>query len=135
MISEAWKNKKLQKQPIVDAIVKINEAVFNRMVKLFDIAYHLAKHEQPFSYFAALVSLEKRHGVDLGDTYNNPVQTKVFTQFIADDIRREYFTNQMISARYVSLLTDGSTDRGQTEKECMYIKFLEDGMPKMKYFG
>ena len=114
--------KQLQKHPIVEHVVRINKAVFDRMVKLFDISFHLAKHERPFAYFPALVSLERRHGVELGETYSNPVQAKTFTQFIADDLRSNYFTTQRKSARYMSLLTDGSTDRGQTEKEIMYYR-------------
>ena len=60
--------KQLQKHPIVEHVVRINKAVFDRMVKLFDISFHLAKHERPFAYFPALVSLERRHGVELGET-------------------------------------------------------------------
>ena len=36
---------------------------------------------------------------------------------------------------YFSVLTDGSTDASVTEQEGMYILFLNDGVPKVRYFS
>ena len=114
----------------------MDKAANDRMVKLFDITYHVAKHERPFTYFPDLVKLQQRHGVDIGHTYHNATQAKVFTEHIAEDIRRKLLT-EISGSRYISILIDGSTDRSQTEKELMYIKYLrpEDGIPQMRFFG
>lgn len=104
------------------------------MVKLFDIAYHLGKNELPFSLFPAIVNLEKRRAVDLGSTYSNSIQAKVFSQYIAEDIRQSN-VSKLTASRYISILVDGSTDRSQKEKELLYAKFLDDGVPRMCYVG
>ena len=36
---------------------------------------------------------------------------------------------------YFSVLTDGSIDASVTEQEAMYILFLNDGAPKVRYFS
>ena len=42
-----------------------------RVSKLMEIAYVMAREEIAFKKFGALVNLEKRHGVHLGDAYNH----------------------------------------------------------------
>ena len=40
-----------------------------RVSKLFDLAYVIAKDGLPFTKYPALVEVEKRHGVAIGNTY------------------------------------------------------------------
>lgn len=109
--------------------------VFKRMVELFDITYHIAKHEKPFAYFPALINLEKRHGVDLGDAYKNPKQAQVFTWYLAGKIQDVMITRQIRESRYISILVDGSTGRSTLEKEVVYCRFLHNHVPVMKFVG
>lgn len=74
LFTEAWPNKLKHKEPIVHSVMKMNADVFSIIVKVLDITYHLAKQELLFSCFPTLISLEKRHGVDLGETYANDKQ-------------------------------------------------------------
>lgn len=105
------------------------------MLKLFDIAYHIAKHVKPFAYFPALINLEKRHGVDLEDAYKNPKQAEVFTRYLAGEIQDVMITRQIRESRYISILVDGSTDRSTLEKEVVYCRFSHNHMPVMKFVG
>ncbi|XP_063970390.1 zinc finger protein 862-like [Lytechinus pictus] len=123
-----------KKEPIVESILKMDSQLHNRMIKLFDISYHLVKHDLPFAYFPSLISLEKRHGVDLGNTYANPIQAQVFTGFLAEDVRFKG-DEDIRKARYISVLIDGSTDKSTIENEVLYIKYLQDEMPCMKFLG
>ena len=75
-VSAAWSTKS-----------EMDEAMKSKMVKLFDIAYNLAKNELPFTLFPKLIKMERRHGVELGNAYHNPIQAHTFTGFIADDLR------------------------------------------------
>ncbi|XP_042270397.1 uncharacterized protein LOC121898928 [Thunnus maccoyii] len=128
---DAWSNQLKEKEFIVDAVCHMKREVYNRMVKLFDISYHIAKHEKPFAYFPALITLEKRHGVELEDAYKNPKQAQIFTQYLADEIQDE-ITKQIRASRYISILVDGSST---LEKEVLYCKFLENSVPVMKFLG
>ena len=105
----------------------MDEKTKAKMVKLFDICYHMAKHERPFAYLPFLVGMEKRHGVDLGSTYCNPVQAHTFTEFLAWPWEiRTGVDGAVKNAKYISILIDGST----AEKELMYVKkYVVDGIP------
>lgn len=52
------------------------------MKKLVGIAYVLAKEEIAFNKFPSFVQLEKRHGVDVGNTYHTDIKCKEFTECI-----------------------------------------------------
>nr|XP_054763515.1 zinc finger protein 862-like [Lytechinus pictus] len=134
---DAWKNRHIKKTaPIVEHIQKMDSEQEARVTKLFDIAYHIAKHELPFAYFPSLAGLEKRHGVDLGNTYINSKQAANFTSYLAAVIRRN-LVSEIKSSRYISVLVDGSTDKSTRELEVMYIKYMmqDTGIPRMKFFG
>lgn len=121
--------------PIAEAFSRQDIANEERVVKLFDIAYHLAKNELPFSYFPLLVALEKRHGVDLGNTYNNSKQAATFTSFLAADIRGK-MVEEVKAAKYISILVDGSTDKSTKELEVLYVKYMDQtGNPNMRFWG
>ena len=118
----------------MEAVNLMQKTAFCKMVKLFEIAYRIAKHEKPFAYYPSLVNLEKRHGVDLEDAYINPKQARVFTQYLAEQIQLEV-SKQVLASRYISVLVDGSTDRSTAEKEVLYVKFLHQGVPRMAFLG
>ncbi len=51
-----------------------------RVKKLIDIAYLIAKEEKPMTMFKPLAELEKRHGVQLGSSYINDKKAAEFFQ-------------------------------------------------------
>ncbi|KAK9515783.1 hypothetical protein VZT92_026399 [Zoarces viviparus] len=112
----------------------MQKTAFCKMVKRFDIGYHIAKHEKPFAYYPSLVNLEKRHGVGLEDANINPKQARVFTQYLAEQIQLEV-SKQVLASRYIRVLVDGSTDRSTAEKEVLYVKSLHKGVPRMPFLG
>ncbi|KAL5457233.1 hypothetical protein EMCRGX_G034478 [Ephydatia muelleri] len=59
----------LTSTPLGKAFASVTTEEWNRIVKLFDATYILAKEEMPFTKYPAIVELEKRHGVSLGSTY------------------------------------------------------------------
>ncbi|CAB3979843.1 zinc finger 862-like [Paramuricea clavata] len=107
-----------------DGFSKLNETQLEQTIKKFDIAYFVAKNELPFTVFEDLITLEKRHGVDLGDVYNNRKQCGEFidvnAQFIAHQLNED-----LTKAKFYSVLTDGSTDNSVTEKEVVYVLYFD----------
>ena len=95
-----------------------------RVTKLFDIAYFIAAEELPFSKFPGLVELEKRHGVPLGTTYHTRQKCSDLTEVIAETMQEEV-VSALKSTECFSLLMDGSTDSSVTEKELLYVAYLE----------
>ena len=66
--------------PLPRAFLLIDEEVRQKMKKLFDLAHMVAKLELPFTVYPSLCSLEKKHGVLLGNTYLNDKACKNFVR-------------------------------------------------------
>jgi hypothetical protein len=113
------------KQPtVVEGFAKMSQLKQEQMKKKFELAYFVAKKELPFTMYEELVTLEKHHGVDIGDAYINRIEC---TEFI--DYHGEYLANKLANdlkeAKFYSVLTDGSTDRSVTEKELVYVLYFD----------
>jgi hypothetical protein len=57
--------------PLGKAFFKLNENEKARVKKLIEIAYVVVKEEMPFTKFVPIAKIEKRHSVELGQTYLN----------------------------------------------------------------
>ena len=129
----------LQETEIAKQFRKMDETMKARLCKLFDLAYTVAKCEQPFSLFETLISVEKKHGVQLGQAYANNKACREFISHIAgamiDELEELLKPSQPEVPFYCSLLFDGSTDKAISEKEVISIKLIEDGVPKIKLLG
>ena len=110
--------------PIGRAMSSASNEEKTRVSKLVDLVYVVANQEMPFSKYPALIELEKRHGVQLGDTYTTEHKCSELTCLIGLTMRDSVLTS-LKQARYFSLLIDGSTDSSITEKEQTYVKFVD----------
>ena len=120
--------------PIGRAIAGASREEMARVSKLFDLAYVLAKEELPFSKYPALVEVEKRHGVATGNTYITEHKCQEFTCIIGESMRNELLAS-LKTAKYFSVLMDGSTDTSMTEKELIYVMHVNSfGKPVCHFF-
>lgn len=67
----------------------LNENERARVKKLIEIAYVVVKEEMPFSKFVPIAKMEKRHGVELGQTYLNDHSCADFVHAIAEIYEEE----------------------------------------------
>lgn len=106
-----------------------------KMSKLFDWAYFIAKDSLPFTAFPKVVKVERKHGVDVGSKYINDKQCHNFILAIAEtmviDLKKEFATTPF----YFSWMFDGSTDKTLSEKEVASVKLLENGESQIKLVG
>ena len=65
--------------PIGRALAGASGTEMARVSKLFDLAYVIAKDGLPFTKYPALVEVEKRHGVAIGNTYTTEHKCREFT--------------------------------------------------------
>ncbi|KAK1897936.1 Zinc finger protein 862 [Dissostichus eleginoides] len=105
------------------------------MCKLFDIAYTVAYCGQPFRLFKTLVSVERKHGVELGVTYHNSRACRIFIEHIAGTMSDHLHALVKHKPFYCSLLFDGSMDKSTSEKEVVSIKLIENGTPRIRLLG
>ena len=105
---------------IARCLLTLDDADKGRIKRKFDLSYFMAKEGIAFDKFAPLADLESRHGVDLGFAYKNAPSAKLFTHFIAEAQRQEFF--QVLSqSKFCSFLMDGTTDSGNIEQELVVL--------------
>ncbi|KAJ8869778.1 hypothetical protein PR048_028786 [Dryococelus australis] len=90
------------KTPVGKAMPSVSGETNQCIRKLVDIAYVLTQEEIAFNKFPKLVELEKRHGIDIGNT--------------------DYL-----------ICCDGSTDVSVTDKEIVFVMFINNDTSDVKF--
>ena len=98
---------------------------------LFRTAYTCVKEYMPFTKYEALCELQELNGIVLWDNYLSRKACARFVQSITEDIKGD-LRSSIKNSRFVSILSDGSTDKGIIEEEIVYVRFVEDGKPHTK---
>ena len=122
-----------QPTEIESSFQKMDAQLLTKMTYMFNITYHIAVEERPFTDFPKLMTLHKKNSLDLGVTYANDVSCKAFTAEIAS----YYFDglkSDLENSDYFSIFSDGSTDRTESEKEVIMVKYIKNHYPVIKYF-
>ena len=94
----------------------------------FEVAYFTAKEELPLSKYLQLLKLEKKHGVDIGIAYRNDMSCNVFITHIVELLASD-LKEKLSNANFFSVLTDGSEDASISEKEAVFVQFLDPNPP------
>ncbi|XP_044199831.1 uncharacterized protein LOC122975451 [Thunnus albacares] len=102
------------------------------MCRLFYIAYTVAYCEQAFSLFKILVSVERKHGLELRMTCHNSKACRIVIELIAATMRDNLHALVKCEPFYCSLIFDGSTNKGTSEEEVVSVKLIEHGTPRIR---
>ncbi|KAL1268691.1 hypothetical protein QQF64_034054 [Cirrhinus molitorella] len=109
--------------------VLLSEEEKRRQLKIkMNIAYFIAKDEEPFVKFGPLIRLHRKNAVDINPTYNNDVRCAEMISQIAD-IMRDSLSAKLKAAKCLAVLIDGDIDISNTECEIVYVRLLENGKP------
>lgn len=101
----------------------------------FNAAYYLAKKERLFSDYPDLLTLHTKNDViQVGKAYITDRACALFTDYIGA-VTKESVAKDIVNARYYSVLSDGSTDSAVIEEELVYVLYLKEGTPKVKYLS
>ena len=102
--------------------------------------YHVIKNEDPYTHYPKLLKLQTKNGVSqllkskTQASYATDDAGAIFGDFIGR-YNVDLLKKHLDKINYFSVLTDGSTDASFTVQEAMYILFLNDGVPKVRYFS
>lgn len=107
---------------------KMSENVREKMTKLFNIAYFVAREEAPFTMFPNLVDLHLTNGLDLGNTYKTDNACRTFVQAIGQSMKDD-LVEKLKNTRFFSVMSDSSVDRSVKDQEMVYMTYVEDGKP------
>ena len=111
--------------PIVNSLLKLDDALRERLRQKFDLCFVMAKEGIPFTKYPVLYQLESRHEVDMGLAYNNDVAAKCFTHYIAESQRKAFVNFLKTNVHFFSFLMDGTTDVSNTEDEAIAILYCK----------
>ena len=111
---------------------RVEESTLKKMEILFNTAYHIAKNEMPFTKFAGLCALQKKNGVDVGETYMNDKALSVFIQYI-DNVMTSDLKKGLDQSYFFCVLSDTSTDHSTDEEEIVYVRYMSAGLPVMSF--
>ena len=92
----------------------------------FRSCHAIAKHSRPYSDLVWMSELDEIKGVDIGMTYRNDKQAKIFINMIAE-VERKHLADLVQNAKFISLISDGTTDMSITEAEIVYVRFANEG--------
>lgn len=123
-----------QLAPLPRALLSMSKEVSQKMERLFDIAYFVAKREMPFTSFPHLCKLEMKHGVELGNTYINDKACKTSVTAIAGQLKHE-LSSKLQSSKFISVMADSACDVGVREVEDVYTCHLVKGEIENSFVG
>ena len=82
--------------------------------------YFVATVHLAFTKYEKICDLGVRHGVELSDSYRNRNACKDFIHSISESMKQNVATT-VSSARFFSILMDGSTDASNTDDELFLV--------------
>ena len=123
-----------QLAPLPRALLSMSKEVSQKMERLFDIAYFVAKREMPFTSFPHLCKLEMKHGVELGNTYINDKACKTSVTAIAGQLKLE-LSSKLQSSKFIGVMADSACDVGVREVEDVYTCHLVKGEIENSFVG
>ena len=121
--------------PIENVVNDLNEKLDSKRrqeaQKHVRTACTCVKEYIPFTKYEALCELQELNGLVLGDNYLSRKACARFVQSIEEDIKGD-LRSSIKNSRFVSIHSDGSTDKGIIEEEIVYVRFVQNGQPYTK---
>ena len=128
-----FKEKVVKDTPIGRGLTKVGEKDLETLRIRFNSAYYLVKQERPLSDYPNLITLQHKNSIKKSQSYVTDRAAVDFTDCIAE-VKKEDLIKAISTSNYFSLLTDGSTDSAVIEEEVLYLLFLNEGKPEIKFF-
>ena len=116
--------------PLIKGFQKIDELNAPLFETLFNTAYYIAQQNESFLKYPELLNLMEKNGLHIGENYRNDKTCQLFCSTAADVLKDEV-KEDLKSTRYISVLSDGSTDKGIREQELVYVRYV-DGQGHLK---
>lgn len=128
------KNAPQGQQPAQKLLKTLNDQNFCRLEKLFRSAHAIVKKCRPVSDFQWMCQVDVKKGVDIGQTYRNDKSCKEFIVAMAEVVRKD-IEDDLREAKFVSIMSDGSTDVSTIENEICYVHFAVRGRTQCLFLG
>ena len=101
---------------------------FGKTKLKFETAYFIAKEELPLLKYSQILKLEEKHGADIERAYRNRQSGTTFINYIGEELGKR-LEEKISGVNFFSVLTDGSEDASVSEKEAIFVQYLEQNPP------
>ena len=105
----------------------MNQSIFDQLTHLFRNAHAICMQSRPYTDFPWLCNLDEAKGICIGNQYRNADYAKTFIKAIANAERAKLQT-KMEQVKFLSGISDGSTDSSRTEAEIIFLRFCHHGV-------
>ena len=97
-------------------------------------SYFVVKEGLTFLKYSKLCQLQQKNRTDLGSNHYSDRTCAGLASSIANNIKSELKADTE-NVHFISILSDGSTDKVIIEEEIVYIHYLLDNNPVTKFAG
>jgi len=115
-------------------IVTLNETVVKRLAILFNNCHALVLANRPFTDYPWMVELDRKKGLDVGNTYLSDKAASTFIHFISEHEKNK-IRDEVNKVSFISLISDGSTDCSVKVQEILYVRYAINGEINNKFVG
>ncbi|XP_067656447.1 zinc finger protein 862-like [Haliotis asinina] len=105
------------------AFSKVEEKEVERYKKLFNTAFAVVKHGRPYTDYPFLCQIQKKNGLELGNDHIGRDACVDFQNAISAVLMKET-ENHMQSVRFVSIMSDSSTDSSVIDQEGILLRYV-----------
>ncbi|XP_028439583.1 zinc finger protein 862-like [Perca flavescens] len=111
------------------APTSLKTAQLDKMKFLFRNSHAIAKKDYEWQ-----CKLDEKKGISTGSTYVNRKQARVFIKHIAA-AERKTIQSKIAAAKFLSIMSDGSTDTALMEQEMLYTRLCNRGKVEVHFVG
>ncbi|CAG2191829.1 unnamed protein product [Mytilus edulis] len=105
------------------ALAKVNQSEVDRYEKLFNTAYAVVKNNRPFSDYSFMCDIQIKNGMQLGNDHLGRDACVNFLKAMSG-VLSDKTKEHMKLVRFISIMSDGSTDSSVTEQESVLIRYV-----------
>lgn len=134
-VLDQYPESKTNLEVYIDKVVdKLTSDKRKELTVLLNSTYWIVREGLAFRKFPSLMNLQEKNFLTIGPNYRNNIGCAVFTSAIAATLS-DSLDADLSDARFVSYLSDGSTDTGIKEQEIIYARFIKNGYPVTSFVG
>ncbi|KAJ8884093.1 hypothetical protein PR048_015950 [Dryococelus australis] len=108
------------------ALQSLNKEALQKISILFRNSHAIAKHGRPFTDFKWLCELDKKKGLDIGETYITDKKCAEFINFVGS-VEQKKLEECLKTAPFFSILCDDATECAVLEQVIVYTRYCVEG--------
>ena len=130
-----YRDSVIMNSPLTKSFLRLNPAGKDSLRAKFNSTYYVLKKENPSTDCPDLFNLQTKNRIcKLGASYSTPDTSAYFADYIGK-IMCEDLKKLISKANYLSVLSDDCTDSTVTEQEMIFVIFICEGTPVLKYLS